>query len=179
MKSFQVAGKALTVVFTAILLVACAGNQEAEQEAQREAQRVEEARVAEEARVRRAEEARVKREAEEQARREAMASLTSVFHFDFDQSTLSADVRAALDEQIAYLKGTADSIVLEGHADERGTRDYNMALGERRAKAVADYMVVNGIAGYRIESKSYGEERPLAYGSGESSWRQNRRVELK
>ena len=68
---------------------------------------------------------------------------------------------------------------LEGHTDERGTREYNMALGERRANAVRDYMVANGIASYRIESVSYGEERPVAYGSGESNWAQNRRVELK
>jgi peptidoglycan-associated lipoprotein len=178
MKSFQVAGKALTVVFAAILLVACAGNQEAEEQAAVQARAAEEARVEEAARVRRAEEAK-QREAAERAEREAMESLTSVFHFDFDQSTLTADVRTALDEQIAYLKSNTKNIVLEGHADERGTRDYNMALGERRAKAVADYMVVNGIASYRIEAKSYGEERPVAHGSGESSWRQNRRVELK
>ena len=68
---------------------------------------------------------------------------------------------------------------LEGHTDERGTREYNMALGERRANAVRDFMVANGIAGSRIETVSYGEERPVAYGSGESNWSQNRRVELK
>ena len=68
---------------------------------------------------------------------------------------------------------------LEGHTDERGTREYNMALGERRANSVRDYMVANGISSMRIESISFGEERPIAYGSGEANWAENRRVELK
>jgi peptidoglycan-associated lipoprotein len=68
---------------------------------------------------------------------------------------------------------------LEGHTDERGTREYNLALGERRANAVRDYMVASGVPGYRIETISYGEENPVAYGSGESSWSKNRRVEIK
>ncbi|MFT5482667.1 MAG: peptidoglycan-associated lipoprotein [Halieaceae bacterium] len=179
MKSIQVAGKALTIIFAAVLMVACAGNDQPTQ-AEADAAR----RVAEEVRVK--EEKRIEAVAEEEVRRAAQAAeaaeaakLTSVFRFDFDQSTLNADVRDELDAQIEHLKKNTGSIVLEGHADERGTRDYNMALGERRAKAVADYMVVNGIASYRIESKSYGEERPVSYGSGESSWSQNRRVELK
>ena len=71
-----------------------------------------------------------------------------------------------------------NAIRLEGHTDERGTREYNLALGERRANSVRDYMVLNGIADYRIESISYGEERPIAYGSGEANWAKNRRVEL-
>jgi peptidoglycan-associated lipoprotein len=68
---------------------------------------------------------------------------------------------------------------LEGHTDERGTREYNMALGERRANAVRDYMVANGISAFRIESISYGEERPVAFGSDEQSFAANRRVELR
>jgi peptidoglycan-associated lipoprotein len=84
-----------------------------------------------------------------------------------------------LDAHIALAKAGKKSLRLDGHTDERGTREYNMALGERRAKAVADYMSVNGVASYRIETVSYGEERPVAYGSGESNWSQNRRVEIK
>jgi len=110
---------------------------------------------------------------------DSMANLETVFYFDFDQATLSASTRAALDAQIAALKGSTKSIRLEGHADERGTREYNMALGERRAKAVANYLTVNGIEGYRIETVSYGEERPAMSGSGDSAWSKNRRVELK
>jgi peptidoglycan-associated lipoprotein len=108
----------------------------------------------------------------------AAASLDTIFYFDFDKSELRVDVRAALDEHATYLRNKSGIVRLEGHADERGTREYNLALGERRANSVRDYMVVNGIANYRIEAISYGEERPLGYGSGESNWAQNRRVEL-
>ena len=80
---------------------------------------------------------------------------------------------------LRQLLGNNDSVRLEGHTDERGTREYNLALGERRANAVRDYMVANGVPSYRIETISYGEENPVAYGSGESNWQQNRRVELK
>jgi len=67
---------------------------------------------------------------------------------------------------------------LEGHADERGTREYNLALGERRAKAIANYLAVQGLPSSQIESISYGEEKPAVTGSGESVWSKNRRVEL-
>lgn len=110
---------------------------------------------------------------------EPAVELQSVFYFDFDSATLSAEARDALDAQIARLKDSVGTIRLEGHTDERGTREYNIALGERRAQAVADYMVLNGISRFRIETVSYGEERPVAFGQGESAWSQNRRVELK
>ncbi len=116
---------------------------------------------------------------EEIAREEAMKNLKTVFYFEFDSSNLTAEARRNLDAQIAFLKDSVGTIRLEGHADERGTREYNIALGERRAQAVADYMVLNGISRYRIETVSYGEERPVAFGDGESAWSQNRRVELK
>ena len=124
-------------------------------------------------------EAKARAEAEAQARAEALAALKNVFYFDFDQATLSAETRAALDAQAAYLKGANNKIRLEGHADERGTRDYNMALGERRANAVANYLIINGVERYRIEVVSYGEERPVASGNDDASHAQNRRVELK
>lgn len=110
---------------------------------------------------------------------EPAVELQSVFYFDFDSSTLSSEARDALDAQIARLKNSVGTIRLEGHTDERGTREYNIALGERRAQAVADYMALNGISRFRIETVSYGEERPVAFGQGESAWSQNRRVELK
>jgi peptidoglycan-associated lipoprotein len=68
---------------------------------------------------------------------------------------------------------------LEGHADERGTREYNMALGERRATSVKEFLVMQGVASERIEVISFGEERAAAYGSDDEAWRLNRRVELK
>ena len=71
------------------------------------------------------------------------------------------------------------NVVLEGHADERGTREYNMALGERRAKAIARVLTVNGVSSSQIELVSFGEEKPAVMGHNESSWAQNRRVELK
>ncbi len=110
---------------------------------------------------------------------EEVVELETVFYFDFDQSSLTPETRGALDAQIARLKGTVGTIRLEGHADERGTREYNIALGERRAKAVADYMALNGISRYRIETVSYGEERPAVFGQDDDALAKNRRVELK
>lgn len=103
----------------------------------------------------------------------------AVFYFAFDLATLDSQTRAALDAQISILKDTVGTIRLEGHADERGTREYNIALAERRAIAIANYMALNGIPRYRIETVSYGEERPVAFGQDEESWAMNRRVELK
>ena len=103
----------------------------------------------------------------------------TVFYFEFDSSALTEDARAQVDAHIRALLGNNDSVRLEGHTDERGTREYNLALGERRANAVRDYMVANGLPSYRVETISYGEENPVAYGSGETNWQQNRRVELK
>ena len=85
----------------------------------------------------------------------------------------------ALDVHAKDLKANGARVVLEGHADERGTREYNMALGERRAKAVQRYLVLQGVSPAQLEVVSYGEERPVATGSDEQSWAQNRRVELR
>ena len=71
------------------------------------------------------------------------------------------------------------TISIEGHADERGTREYNLALGQRRAESVSNYLIANGINGNRLITKSYGEERPLSLGSNNSAWAKNRRVEIK
>lgn len=110
---------------------------------------------------------------------EDTAALENIFYFDFDQSVLTASSRAALDAQAAALRGGSSAIRLEGHADERGSREYNLALGERRAKAVADYLAIQGISRARIEVISYGEERPVSLRSDEAGYAQNRRVELK
>lgn len=107
------------------------------------------------------------------------AELENVFYFDFDKSSLTYETRAALDAYAAVLSANPRSIRLEGHADERGTREYNIALGERRAKAVADYLVTSGVSSGLIETVSYGEERPAVPGTGDSAWSKNRRVELK
>ena len=71
------------------------------------------------------------------------------------------------------------TISIEGHADERGTREYNLALGQRRAESVASYLIANGVKRNRLITKSYGEERPLSLGSNDTAWSRNRRVEIK
>lgn len=105
--------------------------------------------------------------------------LEKVFYFDFNQYDLSSKSRNALDAQVLFLRKTTSKIRLEGHADERGSREYNLALGESRAKAVADYLVIQGISRSRIDLVSYGEEQPVSLASNESAYQLNRRVELK
>lgn len=103
----------------------------------------------------------------------------TVFYFDFDKATLNADSRSALMEHAISLQNSPRNVRLEGHADERGTREYNMALGERRAKAVKEFLVLQGVSGGLVEVVSYGEERAASFGSNNESWAMNRRVELK
>ena len=112
--------------------------------------------------------------------RDFITNVGDRIQFIVDQSTLTPEAQNILRRQATWLRQYGQvKVQVEGHSDERGTREYNMALGERRANSVRDYMVANGIATYRIETVSYGEERSVAYGSGESNWSQNRRVELK
>ncbi|MBS0521532.1 MAG: peptidoglycan-associated lipoprotein Pal [Proteobacteria bacterium] len=95
--------------------------------------------------------------------------------FDTDMSGVRADGRTTLDKQATWLKQYANyRITIEGHCDERGTREYNFALGERRANAVKQYLVAQGIPAARIQTISYGKERPLVPGSDEAAWAQNR-----
>jgi peptidoglycan-associated lipoprotein len=103
----------------------------------------------------------------------------TIFYFDFDKALLKPESRAALLEHSAMLQSNPRNVSLEGHADERGTREYNMALGERRAQAVKEFLVLQGVSPSLIEVISYGEERAAAYGSNEDAWGLNRRVELK
>jgi peptidoglycan-associated lipoprotein len=98
-------------------------------------------------------------------------------YFDFDRFTMSAEGQAVVDRNMSAIKG-GSQVRLEGHADERGTREYNLALGERRANAVAQYLEANGVAKSRIEIISYGKERPADSGHDESAWAKNRRVEI-
>ncbi|KAA0875120.1 peptidoglycan-associated lipoprotein Pal [Nitrincola tapanii] len=111
---------------------------------------------------------------------EAVANLRTVFYFDFDRAVVRQEGFSDLEGHARYLAANPSAAVrLEGHADERGTREYNMALGERRAKAVERLLVVNGVQARQIETISYGEERPAVTGNHEGAWSQNRRVELK
>jgi peptidoglycan-associated lipoprotein len=96
--------------------------------------------------------------------------------FGYDKSDLTTDSQLTLDRQAAWLqKHPSVRISIEGHCDERGTREYNLALGERRASAVKDYLVARGIDGGRISTISYGKEKPVALGNDKSAWSQNRR----
>jgi peptidoglycan-associated lipoprotein len=105
----------------------------------------------------------------------AASPLKDVF-FDFDKSNIKDDQKAALNDDIAWMKAnTSAKITIEGHCDERGTVEYNLALGERRAKSTKDYMVAAGIAADRIAVISYGKERPFVLGHDEAAWKWNRR----
>ncbi len=97
--------------------------------------------------------------------------------FDTDSSTLSSEAQATLSKQAEWLKQYSNiNVTVEGHADERGTREYNIALGERRAAVTKRYLADQGIATSRISTISYGKERPAVVGSDESAWSQNRRA---
>ena len=102
-----------------------------------------------------------------------------VIYFEYDSSEIRGEYRAAVEAHANYLANNPNTIInLEGHADERGSREYNLALGEKRAQAVKRQMVLLGASAGQIRVVSYGEERPVIDGHDESSWAQNRRVEI-
>lgn len=102
-----------------------------------------------------------------------------VVYFDFDKSDIKGEFRDIIQAHAQYLANNANvSITLEGHADERGTREYNVALGERRANAVRDMLTLQGASSSQIRVVSYGEERPASLGHDEDSWALNRRAEF-
>jgi peptidoglycan-associated lipoprotein len=118
--------------------------------------------------------------AEEAARKAAMDArelfLYEDIHFEFDKSDLLAEAQEILRSKAEYLKDNPDVLVIiEGHCDERGTNEYNLALGDRRASSARAFLVNLGIAGSRLTSVSYGEERPVDPGHNEEAWAKNRR----
>ena len=109
----------------------------------------------------------------------AAANLPSLVHFDFDSDEIKPQAAAILDEQVKFLSANqAARVLVAGHTDERGSREYNMSLGERRAAAVRSYLLAKGVSQANVEIVSFGEERPMATGSNEEAWSQNRRAEL-
>jgi len=133
--------------------------------------------------ARREAEERARREAEERARREAAARaqsiLASAVFFDYDSFSIREDSRQMLDAKLPILRADpAISLVIAGHADERGSTEYNLALGMRRANATRDYLTSYGIDARRLEVISYGEEQPLDPGQNEAAWARNRRAEF-
>lgn len=102
-----------------------------------------------------------------------------VIYFDYDSSDVRAEFRGVVEAHASFLAAHPDvTISLEGHADERGSREYNLALGERRSQSVKRQMTVLGASGNQMRTTSYGEERPVVEGHDEYSWAQNRRVEI-
>jgi peptidoglycan-associated lipoprotein len=96
--------------------------------------------------------------------------------FSFDSAVLTSKAQRTLDKQIGWLKRNSNvDVIVEGHCDERGTREYNLALGERRANAVKQYLVSSGISSGRIQATSFGKERPAVIGSNPAAWAENRR----
>ena len=104
-------------------------------------------------------------------------NLDDKVYFDFDKSILDADDKTLLEQYLPLIK-RAKIVRLEGHCDERGTREYNLALGERRALEVRDFLIVKGVSGKKIRVVSFGEEKPLKSASNEKAWAENRRVEI-
>ncbi|TXR54020.1 peptidoglycan-associated lipoprotein Pal [Reinekea thalattae] len=155
------------VLSSALILVACGGNTQSEDTtATTETTATEAEATAEAAAEEMVEDAHAK-----------YLEMTLVF-FDYDQYEIKEEYRDMLDAHAAHIAATGATVVLEGHADERGTREYNLALGERRAKQVAAYLQVQGVSASQIDVVSYGEEKPLSAGNTEEAYSQNRRVEF-
>ncbi|WP_167855966.1 peptidoglycan-associated lipoprotein Pal [Natronospirillum operosum] len=118
--------------------------------------------------------------AEAEAPEVAPTPSEDIVYFEFDSFALSSEARSVLDEHVAYLRHNADAVVvLEGHTDERGSAEYNLALGENRAKSVQDYMNLRGVENSQMYVTSFGEMNPAVAESNEEAWAQNRRVEIK
>jgi peptidoglycan-associated lipoprotein len=132
----------------------------------------------------REEEERRRREAEERRRMEAerervMTILAERVHFDFDKSDIRPDAEEVLQRKVTVLREYPGvELRLEGHCDERGSNEYNLALGQRRAESVKRYLVSYGLSAGRFATISYGEERPVARGQNEEAWAMNRRAEF-
>jgi peptidoglycan-associated lipoprotein len=125
------------------------------------------------------EELSAKRKAEQEAmlKKAAMQKFVNQdVYFDFDDATIRPDAREILNSKVEWLNANPGvSVTIEGHCDERGTEAYNIALGERRAQSIKAFLVTAGIDGSRLDTISYGEEKPLEHGNNEASWAKNRR----
>ena len=116
-------------------------------------------------------------ECESKLARDFMANAEDRVFFAYDSSAISADAAEVLNTQVKWLKKHEKvNVIVQGYCDERGTREYNLALGARRANAVKQYLASQGIATDRISTISYGKERPAVLGSTEAAWAQNRRA---
>lgn len=110
---------------------------------------------------------------------EEVAGMFSAVYFGYDSAQVSGSERSKLESVASHMRSNPSSLlVVEGHCDERGSREYNLSLGERRALAARAYLIGLGIDGDRIQTKSFGSERPVAFGHDEDAWRLNRRAEF-
>ncbi len=148
----------------------------AEIEAQRVADSIAAAEAAKREDERQAQQAQ--REMEQRARA-ARETLGEMVYFDYDESVLTSETTDKLRAKLEVLRGCPSvRLRMEGHADERGTSEYNIALGSERAQSVSEFFTGFGLAGARFATVSYGEERPISQGSNEAAWARNRRVEF-
>ncbi len=173
--------KALGLTFGAVLMTACASNSDVAEGDELQPLDAAQETVAE-VETKGVEAQAVAGEQVDAAANEAQAALmdVSVFYFDFDNTTIKADSKNSLIAHSQYLAANSSArVVLEGHADERGTVEYNLALGERRALSVSRFLQANGATAGQIETVSFGEERPALMGHNNDSWSKNRRVEIK
>lgn len=193
-KNLSLIGLIMAFALSCVLLVGCAEKQavvkdESMQEQKAASAQATPATVTDDEAARRAKEqadreAALKAQAEKDARaRRNAAALADLniqnVYFDYDQSSIRSDAREILKSNSEiFTKNSGATIVVEGHCDERGTAEYNMALGERRAQEVKQYLVNLGIPATRIETISYGEEKPLDPGHDEAAWAQNRRAQF-
>jgi peptidoglycan-associated lipoprotein len=173
--------RSLPLLLLALLVLGACGRRPAPVEAPAPAPAA--APVTDDAAARAAAAERARIEAEAARRREEIARareiLATSVHFDFDSYSIREDSRQALDAKLPFLRAEpAIRLSVAGHADERGSTEYNLALGMRRAQAVREYLGNLGVSEGRIEVTSFGEERPLDPGQNEAAWARNRRAEF-
>ena len=106
---------------------------------------------------------------------ELFPGVRDTVYFAVDSSSVDGEAQRVLDKQAEGIKQNGTKVLVEGHCDERGTREYNLALGERRANAIKQYLIAKGVSASSIETISYGKERPIAEGNNEEAWQRNRR----
>ena len=178
----------LAAFATTFLLAACGSEPEPEMAPEPTGPTAEELERMRQDSIRRAQEAeearrRAEMEAAERERQRAAEAarraLTETVYFDYDEATIRSDTESSLRAKLDILRDNPGvQLRMEGHADERGTSEYNIALGNERAEAVIQFLTGFGLDGGRFASVSYGEEQPVAQGSTEAAWAQNRRVEF-
>ena len=171
--------KALAVVLPIMALSACSSNSETDSQSQVDTNANSQVTTPVEDTV---QISAAKREAEiAEQKRQEMAKLRAehIVYFDFDMSTVSSDFSAVLDAHAAFLNTNSNvNVLIEGHADERGTPEYNIALGERRAKSVVTYLENMGVSSSQLSVVSYGEEKPMIKDRSENAFAKNRRAVL-